>query len=302
MESQCPMKCSCGTNETDQGSAPFVANIMCEARRNHNFRTAAWTGNHLQMTLMCIPVCGEIGVEMHPHTDQFIRVEEGQALICMGCCREELNTKCRLGAGDAVFVPKGTVYVTDFFNVDPNIAIHSYTINFELRDGDGSELLDEGGLRVFAQDHLGEFEPLANELSLVCNDVKYNQLRVMSRFYALLDGLMTCTDERVQDYYPIRKGVDALCAEWDKNGRISRYAELCGISESYFHMLFKKWSGLSPVDYRNRLRISHAKSILQNSSMSVGEVSAAVGFDDRFYFSRVFKALTGVSPQKYRKM
>ena len=108
MESQCPMKCSCGTNETDQGSAPFVANIMCEARRNHNFRTAAWTGNHLQMTLMCIPGCGEIGVEMHPHTDQFIRVEEGQALICMGCCREELNTKCRLGAGDAVFVPEGT--------------------------------------------------------------------------------------------------------------------------------------------------------------------------------------------------
>lgn len=212
------------------------------------------------------------------------------------------GTVLEAGKGDAVFVPKGTVYVAEFFNVDPDCAIHSYTINFELWDGEGNELFDEGGLRVFAHDRLGEFEPLANELSLVCNDINYNQLRVMSRFYALVDGLMTCTDERVQDYYPIRKGVDALCAEWDKNERISRYAELCGISESYFHMLFKKWSGLSPVDYRNRLRISHAKSILQNSSMSVGEVSAAVGFDDRFYFSRVFKALTGVSPQKYRKI
>ena len=108
MEYQHPMGCSCNTCETDHGPTPFVANIMCAARQNHNFRTAFWTGCHLQMTLMYIPACGEIGVEVHPDTDQFIRVEEGQALICMGSCREKLDTKCRLGVGDAVFVPGGT--------------------------------------------------------------------------------------------------------------------------------------------------------------------------------------------------
>lgn len=206
------------------------------------------------------------------------------------------------GKGDAVFVPKGTIYVTDFFNPDPNQGVHSYTINFKMYDSNGNELLDEGGLRIFARDYLGEFEPLAVELSLACNDLQTNQLRVMSKFYALLDGLMACTDERSHAYYPIRKGVEALCAEWDKNVRISNYAELCAISESYFHLLFKRWSGYSPVDYRNRLRISHAKAILQNTPMSIGEVSLAVGFEDRFYFSRVFKSVTGVSPQRYRKM
>ena len=62
----------------------------------------------MQMTLMCIPACGDIGVEMHPDTDQLIRVEAGRATVCMGACRDKLDIHHRLGVGDAVFVPKGT--------------------------------------------------------------------------------------------------------------------------------------------------------------------------------------------------
>ncbi|MGI6013622.1 MAG: cupin domain-containing protein [Oscillospiraceae bacterium] len=108
MESHHPMRCSCDAGNTEHGPKPFVTNITREAQKNHNFRTAFWTGCHLQMTLVSIPACGEIGVEIHPDTDQFIRVEAGQALVCMGDCREELDFKRRLSAGDAVFVPSGT--------------------------------------------------------------------------------------------------------------------------------------------------------------------------------------------------
>ena len=57
---------------------------------------------------MSIPTCGEIGVEIHPDTDQFIRVEGGQALVRMGACREKLNFQRSLSMGDAIFVPAGT--------------------------------------------------------------------------------------------------------------------------------------------------------------------------------------------------
>lgn len=57
---------------------------------------------------MCIPVCSDIGEEMHSDTDQFIRVEAGQALVRMGSCRDQLDFHHRLGPGDAVFVPCGT--------------------------------------------------------------------------------------------------------------------------------------------------------------------------------------------------
>ena len=105
MEFHHPTECGC---ETDHGPKPYAANIMHTARQNHNFRAAFWSGCHLQMTLMCIPVCGDIGVEMHSDTDQFIRVEEGQAIVRMGTCKDKLDFHYRLGVGDAVFVPSGT--------------------------------------------------------------------------------------------------------------------------------------------------------------------------------------------------
>ena len=98
----------CDGCETDHGPKPFVTNIMRVARQNQNFRTAFWTGCHLQMTLMSIPPCGEIGVEMHPDTDQCLRIEEGQALVRMGDCREKLSFQCRVNQGDVIFVPGGT--------------------------------------------------------------------------------------------------------------------------------------------------------------------------------------------------
>ncbi len=203
--------------------------------------------------------------------------------------------------GDIVFAPQGSLYKVDFYNVDHDAAIHSYTANFEMKDSKGVDLCEDGPIRIIAHDRTGELEPMAAELSLACNDVRNNQLRIMSKFYFLLDSLIASISERAEEYYPIRRGIDVLSVEWNKNERISRYAELCDISESYFHMLFKRWSGLSPVDYRNRLRVAHAKAILHNTSMSICEVASAVGFDDQFYFSRVFKAVTGVSPKKYRK-
>lgn len=108
MESHHSMGGCSDTGKTDHGPKPFAANIMREARQNQNFRTALWTGCHLQMTLMCIPVCGDIGVENHPETDQIIRVEEGQALFCVGSSKERMDTKHQLRAGEAVFVPCGT--------------------------------------------------------------------------------------------------------------------------------------------------------------------------------------------------
>ncbi|MGM9615489.1 MAG: cupin domain-containing protein [Oscillospiraceae bacterium] len=108
MESYHLTGCGCGVGSTDHGPQPFCANIVRAAQQNSNFRTAFWTGTHLQMTLMCIPVCGDIGVEIHPDTDQFLRVEAGQALVLTGDCRDNPNRSCRLNEGEAVFVPGGT--------------------------------------------------------------------------------------------------------------------------------------------------------------------------------------------------
>lgn len=108
MDSFSHKECGRGCTMTDPGPVPFTAHIPRESLGNQNFRTVAWTGDHLQLTVMCIPVCGEIGFELHPDTDQFIRVEQGQALVHMGKSRDHLTFQRLIGVGEAVLVPCGT--------------------------------------------------------------------------------------------------------------------------------------------------------------------------------------------------
>ena len=83
--------------------------------------------------------------------------------------------------------------------------------------------------------------------------------------------------------------------------KIAKYAAECGISERNFYACFKKWCGKTPVDYRNEIRMSAATSLLKRSNLSVAEIAFKTGFEDPYYFSRIFKKSTGLSPAAYRK-
>jgi len=95
------------TELRDFGPEPFVININRATLFNNNFRTALWTGEHLQLTLMSIPVGGEIGLEMHPDVDQFLRVEQGQGMTMMGDTADNLNFMERVSDDYIILVPAG---------------------------------------------------------------------------------------------------------------------------------------------------------------------------------------------------
>ncbi|MGZ9585851.1 cupin domain-containing protein [Paenibacillus marinisediminis] len=92
----------------DHGQRPFVVNIDQATKQNNTYRTALWTGKHLQVTLMSINVGDDIGLEVHPTTDQFIRIEEGQGLVQMGVSKDNLNFQEMAYDGYAIMVPAGT--------------------------------------------------------------------------------------------------------------------------------------------------------------------------------------------------
>ncbi|WP_167859038.1 cupin domain-containing protein [Paenibacillus cymbidii] len=92
---------------TDYGPQPYVAHLHQAAKQNETYRTTMWTGTYLQMTVMSIPVGDDIGLEIHPETDQFIRVEKGEAFVQMGDSRDRLNFEATAKEGDAILVPAG---------------------------------------------------------------------------------------------------------------------------------------------------------------------------------------------------
>lgn len=91
----------------DYGPEPFVVNIDKATKQNNTFRTALWTGSHLQLTLMSIEVGENIGLEVHPDLDQFIRIEEGQGLVKMGDRKNMLNFQENVYDDFAIIIPAG---------------------------------------------------------------------------------------------------------------------------------------------------------------------------------------------------
>lgn len=92
----------------DYGPQPMVVNIEKLTEANSNYRTALWTGKHLQLTLMSIPVGGDIGLEVHPELDQFLRIEEGEGMARMGSSRDNLDLEAMVNSDNAIIVPAGT--------------------------------------------------------------------------------------------------------------------------------------------------------------------------------------------------
>lgn len=93
---------------TDEGPSPFVTNVEGDTLANGNYRTTRWTGSNIQLTLMSIEPGHDIGLEVHEHGDQFLRVEAGKARVQMGPAEGELTFDREVRDDWVILVPAGT--------------------------------------------------------------------------------------------------------------------------------------------------------------------------------------------------
>ena len=73
-----------------------------------------------------------------------------------------------------------------------------------------------------------------------------------------------------------------------------------GVTAAYFCRLFVRKTGRNFIDYLTEIRINHAKHYLHNTPLRIKEISERVGYNDPYYFSRIFKKATGLTPVEYR--
>jgi mannose-6-phosphate isomerase-like protein (cupin superfamily) len=86
----------------------WVGNIEEETKRNANFRTVLRSGGLSELTLMSIEPGGEIGLEVHPDIDQFLRIEEGRGRVVAGRSRDDLSESYDVEEDWAFVIPAGT--------------------------------------------------------------------------------------------------------------------------------------------------------------------------------------------------
>ena len=132
------------------------------------------------------------------------------------------------------------------------------------------------------------------------------QFQCMSIIYEILSAFEPRTEENPRlalRYNIIQPSMEYLEQNYtDRNLSNRRLAEISGVSAVYFRKLFTESFGVSPMRYIRALRIETAKNLLRTyPSLPISQVAEMVGYDSIYYFSRVFKQETLLSPSEYAR-
>ncbi|QEM11713.1 AraC family transcriptional regulator [Mucilaginibacter rubeus] len=99
----------------------------------------------------------------------------------------------------------------------------------------------------------------------------------------------------------IQQAIDIMKSNLHLKLSLEEIAVKVNLSTSYFATFFKKRQGISPIDYFINMKMQRACELLRDQNNKVREVASDIGYEDPYYFSRIFKNVVGLSPAQYRK-
>ncbi len=142
---------------------------------------------------------------------------------------------------------------------------------------------------------------LAHTMSVGLSDVAVSTelMGVLTRVLDLLQRRAT-SGVRVPSV-DLRKLHDYIQGHIDQKVTLGDLARVVGLSTTHFSRLFRQHYRMAPIDYLIRKRMMLAGSLLAETTMPLKQVCQRVGYDDVFYFSRLFKKITGMAPSVYRQ-
>jgi len=110
----------------------------------------------------------------------------------------------------------------------------------------------------------------------------------------------TLEDRGNETFARIEETIAYMHQHLDRPLQVATLAAKANFSPSHFFVLFKRRIGAAPIDYFTRMRMQRASRLLCETSLSVKEIAGKLGYDDPFYFSRVFKSINHLAPSDYR--
>jgi AraC-like DNA-binding protein len=200
--------------------------------------------------------------------------------------------------GDLLCIPKGSMRyaVSDKQNL-----MSCYAVNIQLYNQDGQvtslpfPILSRIGI---SEDLLSLYQELTIDW---LEKIAGYRMKTQGTFLTILHHYLSLL------YYKnsfetidlrIRRAIHFIAGNFSSHIEVIDLADMVGLNPVYFGSLFRKSTGFSVKTYINRIRINNAENLLSSGEFSVQDVAYKCGFEDIFYFSKVFKSIKGYSPSK----
>lgn len=202
-------------------------------------------------------------------------------------------------AGDAAYLPYSASYENTSLGDDTSYI----QLDFSLyKNGQPTGLFDKPcSCGKMISESVGAL--LLKAWERYCADGDKAKLFCTGSVYNAADLFVSDMENRIyktEEYLRIEKAVKFLENNFIMNTSVGELAAISSTCVSNFERIFRKYYGVGVVEYRNNLRIAKAKQLLACGA-SVADAAEQTGFSDTFYFSRIFKKITGETPGAYRK-
>jgi AraC-like DNA-binding protein len=205
-------------------------------------------------------------------------------------------------ANDIVLLPKGKNYTMEYIGAKTSF----YLMNFDMLTlPNGEQNLTENIEVIIHTVHPDFLIDLFKKMQKNRNGgniaavfkLKEYAYRLLAELFS--DGRLSFLPN-VPKYSVLLPGIQMLQETFLENIPTKHFAKACNISVSSFRQLFAEYYGISPIQFRNNLRIERAVSLLQDAEMNVKEVAEECGFSNSAYFCRYYKKMVGETPSETR--
>lgn len=185
-----------------------------------------------------------------------------------------------------------TIYWVHFSGNDMDSFNRGFNIG--LYDGPRQILVNEKGIRLW--------ETMYNSLQMGFgkDNLSYANLTLYHFVATFLYPEKPVSEKEQDNKGKINDTISYMQQQLHTTVTVQQLAGRNGLSASHFSSLFRKATGMSPLDYFIHLKLQKACLFLYGTDMKIKEVAAAIGYDDPYHFSRLFKKSMHVSPEQYR--
>ncbi len=203
--------------------------------------------------------------------------------------------------GDILFAPTGSNYVSTLQLKEGEAFSEGIFVNFAIRDEQGQEICP-GDLPVWmAHDIDGRYFRMFEKLLTSVLQGSGGNLSSKAQLSRLLQELIA--QVRIQDSFgPELEAIYPAVIRLERCPQepvsVPELAKLCFLSESTFRKKFETYAHVSPIQYRNRIRLQKAIGLLRNGIYTVEETAEAMGYHDAAHLSNAVKKATGMTPRE----